>query len=313
MKTYNNLWDKFISEDNFRLAYKNATKGKKWQKGVKLFMQDEENNLKNIIQLVASSSFHTSKYTEMTIYEPKERIIYKLPFAPDRIVQHAVMNILKPILLNKFIENSYACIEGRGQHKASIKCSEFVRRNTYALKCDIRKFYPSINQNILSNMLHRFIADDKFMTVLDDIIFSYPGGYNCPIGNYCSQWFGNFYLTPLDNFIKHELKIKDYLRYCDDFILFSNDKKYLNECRIKINKFLKIYSLQFSKSDLFKTKQGVDFCGYRHFGKYVLLRKSTAKRMRRNIKRYNEQGVASIKGWLRWCCSYNLRKSLNML
>lgn len=97
------------------------------------------------------------------------------------------MNILKPILINLFIENSFACIEGRGQLKASQKCAEFTRKYKYCLKCDIHKFYPSINQYILSAMFHRIIADEKFMEILDDVIFSFEGGYNCPIGNYCSQ------------------------------------------------------------------------------------------------------------------------------
>lgn len=209
MKTYKNLWETFISKENFDLAYRNSIKNKAKQKQVRKFKEDAENNLEAVRQLVISGGFHTSEYQKKKIYEPKERIIYKLPYAPDRIVQHAVINILKPILLNKFIENSYACIEGRGQLKASQKCAEYVRRNKYCLKCDIHHFYPSINQKILSDMLHRFIKDERFMAVVDDIIFSFEGGYNCPIGNFCSQWFGNFYMTVVDNFILHELKCHD--------------------------------------------------------------------------------------------------------
>lgn len=143
-----------------------------------------------IRQEVINGEYHTSDYRVKTIYEPKQREIFILPFK-DRIVQHAVMNILKPIFTNLLMENCYACIEGRGQMRAVIKCNEYVRRNKYCLKGDIRKFYPSINQRILSNMLHRIIKDYKFMRIIDDIIFSYKGGYNCPIGNFCSQWFGN--------------------------------------------------------------------------------------------------------------------------
>lgn len=324
MKSYSNLWGKFVSKENFELAYKNAIKGKSKQKQVQEFKKNKEVNLEAIRQLVISGMFHTSKYRQMIIYEPKERIIYKLPFAPDRIVQHAIMNILKPIMQNLFIADTYACIEGRGQHKASRRCSEFVRRNSYCVQGDCRKFYPSIDHKILSAMLHRIIKDDRFMAILDDIIFSFEGGKNCPIGNYCSQWFGNFYLSKLDNFVKHELKIKDYERFCDDFLMFGNDKKYLNCCMERVRKFLlEELLLECSKLELFKAKQGVDFCGYRHFGKYVLLRKSTTKRDKKKIRAYIEhpekyteefiaQSKASMLGSMKHCCSYNLQKSLGL-
>jgi hypothetical protein len=326
MKTYKYLFDKLITKENFELAYENATKGKGFQRQVREFKLNKVANLEAIRLMVKNGEFHTSEYTEMKIYEPKERIIYKLPFCPDRIVQHAVMNILKPILCNLMIENTYACIEGRGQLKASLKCSKYVRMNNYCLKCDVRKFYPSINQHLLSKMFHRIIKDRKFMAILDDIIFSFEGGHNCPIGNYCSQWFGNFYLTKLDNYILHELKCGDYERYCDDFLLFSNDKSYLNECKKKIKAFLhNELDLEFSKSDLFHVKQGVDFVGYRHFGDYVLIRKSTSKRIKKRISkintqlsqgRYNKKRIqgqlASAHGILKHSCSWNFRKSLRL-
>lgn len=287
MKSYTHLWEAFIAKENFELALKNALKGKKKYRQVRAFLKNRGENLERVRQMVIRGDFHTSDYRSKMIFEPKERVIYKLPFAPDRIVQHAVMNVLKPILIKKMIAHSYACIDGRGQIAASLKCSEAVRKNRYCLKCDVRKFYPSIDQKTLSAMFHKIIRDKKFLAVLDDIIFSFAGGKNCPIGNYCSQWFGNFYLTRLDNFVKHELKCKDYERYCDDFLLFSDDKKYLNACREKIREFLRdTLFLEYSKCDLFDVKQGVDFCGYRHFGKYVLLRKLTAKRTARRLRHF---------------------------
>lgn len=173
MKTYKHLWEKLITEENFELAYKNAIRNKSGQRQIKEFKKDAENNLKAVRQMVIDGKFHTSKYKQKKIYEPKERIIYKLPFNPDRIVQHAIMNILKPIMVNVFIENSYACIEDRGTHKASRKCAELTRKFKYCLKCDIRKFYPSIVQSILSDMLHRIIKDGRFMDVVDDVVFSF--------------------------------------------------------------------------------------------------------------------------------------------
>lgn len=323
MHTYKNLWEQFSSKENWELACKNSQKGKKGQRQVQIFNLNYDENLENVKQLVINGNFRTSKYKEKKIYEPKERIIYKLPYCPDRIVQHAIMNILKPILTNLFIENSYACIENRGQLKASIKCSELTRKYKYCLKCDIRKFYPSIDQKILSSKFHRIIKDDKFMALLDDIIFSIKGGKNCPIGNYCSQWFGNYYLTFLDNFVLHKLKCGAYIRYCDDFMLFSNDKKFLQYCKNEIEIFLKNeLDLMFSKADVFNVNQGVDFCGYRHFGKYVLIRKSSSKRLKKRIKYVEEHfdemdyptlngKIASANGQMRHACSYHLKQSVN--
>ena len=300
--------------------------GKKKQYGVRLFNKEPEENLIKIRQQVLNGEFHTSKYKSKIIYEPKKRTIYMLPYMPDRIVQHAVMNVLIPYFEKIFISDSYACIDGRGSLKASQKCSEYVRRNKYALKCDIHHFYPSINQNILSAMYHKKFNDPRFLEIVDDIIFSFPGETNVPIGNYTSQWSGNFYLTPLDLYIKHELKCKDYVRYCDDFILFSDDKYYLHECRNKIEHFINTeLKLTYSKDDVFSTRQGVDFCGYRSFGKYVLLRKSTALRMKRKIKDIPnklEAGsldqdkaraiIDSTAGWLKHANTYNLRNTMQL-
>lgn len=325
MKTHKHLWERFITEENFSIAYKNSIKGKGKQKQVQIFQENAEENLEHVRQMCINGQFHTSPYRSKKIYEPKERDIYILPYNPDRIVQHAIMNVLKPIFVNRFIENSYACIDGKGTHRASAKCTELTRRYKYCLKCDIKQFYPSINQAILSQMLHRIIKDDLFMEIVDDVVFSFPNGHNCPIGNYCSQWFGNFYLTALDNFVLHELKDVEYIRYCDDFLLFSNDKQHLRYCDKEIEKFLVTLDLEYSKHALFKTKQGVDFCGYRSFGKYVLLRKTTAHRMKRRIKdikehinsgNYNVERIrgqiASAHGQLSHCCSYHLRQALEI-
>ena len=319
MKTYRNLWNRFISKETWELAQKNSIKRKRRQRQIRRFNENRDENLENIRQSVINGQYHTSKYTEKMVYEPKMRVIYKLPYAPDRIVQHAVMNILRPILETKFIENSYACVDGKGPHRASLKCSEFTRKYKYCLKCDIKQFYPSVNQEILSGMLHRIIKDERFMRVVDDIVFSFPGETNVPIGNYCSQWFGNFYLTVLDNYVLHELKCGAYIRYCDDFLLFSDSKAELRRDKILIEKFLQEkLRLRFSKADIFHTKQGVDFCGYRSFKDYVLLRKRTAKRIRRRVVKIKEldthtQGqLASAKGQLKHCCSYNFRKSIGL-
>ena len=325
MKTYKHLWEPFIAEENFELAARRSMRHKQKQRQIRNFNKHPEENLKQLRQSVINMRFHTSSYRQRLIYEPKERVIYKLPYNPDRIVQHAIMNILEPILTNLLIENTFACIKGRGQLKASLKCSEYVRKYRYCLKCDIRKFYPSINQHILSAKLHRIIKDDRFMAVVDDVIFSFPGGYNCPIGNYMSQWCGNFYLSFMDNFILHQLKPGGYERYCDDFLLFSNDKRFLHECKGRIADFIsRELELEFSKAEVFDAKQGVDFCGYRHFKDYVLIRKGTALRLKRRFRKIRKNleageiddlertisSVASGNGLMRHACSHHLRDSI---
>lgn len=326
MKRYGNLWEKFITEENFILAYKNAKKNKSKLKSVQNFAKNWATKLEKIRQNVKNFNFHTAGYKQKTIYEPKERIIYILPFKPDRIVQHAVMNILTPIFEKLFIKDSYACIKGRGQHKGSLRCMEFVRRNKYCLKCDIRKFYPSIDQSILYYLIEKVIKDKMLLCIIKDIVFSFKGGKNVPIGNLTSQWFGNFYMTPLDRVVKQELKVKDYIRYCDDFCLFSNDKQFLRQCKERIKEYInKELSLEFSKCDIFNTKQGVDFLGYRHFKDYILVRKNTAKRLIKSVtelpilladgrltKEEYRSKVASAYGVLKHANSYNLQVKLQI-
>ena len=326
MKRHNNLFERIVSIENLQLAATKAKKGKLWQNTVKNFEQNEVSNLLKLQQDLKDGTFNTSSYKIKKIYEPKERDIYVLPFYPDRIVQHAIMNVLEPIWDNLFIHNSYACRKGKGQHKGSIKCAEYVRRNKYCLKCDIRKFYPSINHNILFDIIKRKIKCKRTLQLLQDIIYSIEGGTNVPIGNYTSQWFGNLYLNELDTYIKHTLKIKYYARYSDDFILFSNSKQELLQSELSIEKFITTkLKLNFSKSSVFPVTQGVDYLGYRHFKDYILLRKSTAKRVKRRMLRLpkmlanelitKEQYVSSIQstnGWLKWASTNNLNISLKI-
>lgn len=342
MKTYKRLWQPFISKDNWELAYKNSIKKKAQQRQIMEFDKDKENNIERIRQAVISGEFKTSMYYQKKIYEPKSRDIFVLPYDPDRLVQHAVMNILKPYFINMFIENSFACVEGRGQIKASQKCQEYTRKYDWCLQCDIHKFFPSIVQNKLSNMLHERFHDRKFMSVIDNIVYSfdpnnvinystelydYEDGCNEPIGNYCSIWFGNFYLTPLDNLILHSIKPEGYLRYCDDFHLYSNTKYKLLYAKRIIEEFIYDYlRLRFSKANILRTIHGIDFCGYRHYKDYILVRKSTEKRLIKNmrdiendLKTHTDQldieyvfgYLAAINGILKHAKTNNLREAIH--
>jgi hypothetical protein len=324
MRRHSGLWERIISPSNIQLAYKKSILGKSGMRNVIRFNMNKEVNLETIRKSLEDKTFTTSKYMEKTIYEPKRRTIYVLPFSPDRVVQHAIMNILEPIWEKFFIKDSFACLAGRGLHAGSRRTMEFVRRNAYCLKCDISKFYPSVNQEILFSIIKRKIKCKDTLWLLDNIIKSFPGGKNVPIGNYTSQWFGNLYLNELDQYVKHTLKIKDYVRYCDDFILFSNDKGKLHKCAGLIKIFLdERLKLKMSKCDLFPVKCGVDFLGYRHFNNYILLRKSTMKRVRRRLNLLPQSYVAgkitgeqfrssvwSTWGWLKHANSHNLMVAL---
>ena len=326
MRRHNYLFDKITNVDNIWLAYKKARKGKTKKLSVRKFLRDESKSIRYIQELLMSGEFTTSSYTRKKITEPKEREIFILPFSPDRIIQHAIMNILEPIWNGLFIHDSCACRIGKGIHKGSARTMEFVRKNDYCLKLDISKFYPSMRHDILFGIISRKIKCVKTLRLLKDIIYSIPGGKNIPIGNYTSQWFGNLYMNELDQYLKHIFKVKDYIRYCDDFLLFSNDKVLLRELSFVIQEFLwDKLRLILSKCDLFPVSRGVDFLGYRHFRNYVLLRKSTKKRVERRLKILpsllkrgviNEESyissIASTQGWLKWANSFNFKKVVKL-
>ena len=326
MKRHGNLFARIVDPDNLHRAWMLAKENKPSLRAVKKFALDVEGNLSRIRQGLIDKTFTTSRYTSKVVYEPKQRTIYVLPFSPDRVVQHALMNVLIPIWQPMFISDSYACITGRGQHAGSRRTMEFVRRNRYCLKCDVHHFYVSVVHDILYDMIERKIKCPDTLWLIRDIVYSFPGGKNVPIGNLTSQWFGNYYLTALDRFVKERLHVADYVRYCDDFILFGNDKKQLNEFSKAIVDFLaERLQLTLSKCDLFPVSRGVDFLGYRHFPDYILLRKSTAKRMARRLRELPgrlEAGLieperarsvlASAAGWAKWANTYNFRQAVHL-
>ena len=207
---------------------------------------------------------------------------------------------------------------------------DFIRAvgsGAYCLKMDIRKFYPSIDHDILFGIVRRKIKCPDTLWLLKDIIYSIPGGKNVPIGNYTSQWLGNLYMNELDQFLKHEMKIRHYIRYCDDFILLHQDKRFLHQMAEEIERFLaERLALTLSKNDIFPVRQGIDFLGYRHFPDHILVRKSTAKRIKHRMRSLPDQlargeitadqyrsSMASTEGWLLWANSFNFKRSLGLV
>lgn len=328
MKRHGNLFSKIIEKDNIYLAYRKARKGKGWQDTVKNFECNLDENIESIQKSLINKTYSTSSYTQKTIYEPKQRIIYKLPFNPDRIIQHAVMNIVEPIWDDLMIHDSYSCRAGKGIHAASKRTSEFIRKINpgYCLKMDIRKFYPSIDHETMLDIVKQKIKCQDTIDLFEDVIYSMPDGKNIPIGNYTSQWLGNLYMNEVDMFVKHNLHFKHYIRYCDDFIFLHKDKTYLHEIKNTVTDFINIsLDMSLSKDDIFPISHGIDFLGYRHFPNYILVRKSTAKRVKKRLQHLpmrlsNEEitkdqyrsTIASTLGWLQWADSYNLRQDLGI-
>lgn len=274
--------------DNLKEASRKARKGKMKYSEVQLFNKYEEWNLLKIWFLFKNKKYKTGSYRTKIIYEPKKREIFILDFL-HRVAQWALILKIEPIINSMLIKDTYSCIKGRGMHRAAIRAMEFIKRNDYCLKMDIRKFYPSIDHDILYSLFERKFKDKGLLWLLHDIIYSYPGGKNAPIGNLASQIFGNYYMSPLDRFVKEKLKISDYERYCDDFLLCSNDKEELRRAKFLIEDFLrKNLKLELSKADLFPVSRGVDFMGYRIFRDYMLLRKSTAKRNKKKLPKVYE-------------------------
>ena len=319
-RRFYNLWDQFILPENFELAADLAVYGKRDKLAVNSFLAKRAQKLADLRDQLERGVFHTSAYRAREIFHPKPRTIYVLPLYPDRIVQHALINILGPIWQSGFIYDSYACLCGRGLHAASRRTMEFIRRNRYVLHCDIRKFYPSINHGVLLDIIGRRIRDERIMALIRDIVCSIGGETNVPIGNLTSQWFGNVYMNELDHYVNQDLHIHDYIRYCDDFLIFGNDKSALNQIAVRIHEFISDkLKLEFSKCVVYPTSHGVDFIGYRHFRGYILLRRRTARRVVRRLRHIIETGdtsphargcVSAAYGWSRWANTYNFRRKL---
>lgn len=326
MKRHGNLFRQIADLDNLYEAYRNARKGKSWQDTIMMFEENLEGNLARIRESLLSKEYTTAPYRSKVVQEPKRRRIYILPFDPDRIVQHAIIQVLGPMWDKLFIYHSYSSRVGKGMHKASKMAMEYLRKNRYVLKADISKFYPSIDHDILFDIVRHKIKCEDTLWLLKDIIYSFDGDKNVPIGNYTSQWFGNLYLNELDQWIKHEQGGKYYIRYCDDFILFSNDKRYLHRVKDRMEKFLeRRLKLSFSRWSVFPVSQGIDYLGYRHFPGYILLRKSTAKRVKKRMAqlpkllkagqismRQFRSSIESTKGWMQWANTHNLSLSLQI-
>lgn len=319
MKRIGNLFDKITDIENIRLAHKKASKGKQKYTDVKMVNKDVDHFCFKIKTMLDEETFENSKYKVINKKCGKKmREIYKLPYYPDRIIHHSIMQILEPMWESLFINDTYSCIKKRGIHKGVKRLKEKLRNKEetkYCLKFDIEKFYPSIDNKIMKDKIRKKIKDKKLLRLLDKIIDSSKG---LPIGNYLSQYLGNLYLSYFDQYCKNDLKIKHYFRYCDDIVILSNNKEELWLWFNKINEYL-INNLKLKIKDNYQIfpveKRGIDFLGYVFYHEKTLLRKSIKMNLIKTINKKNnlEKRLASYNGWLKHCNSYNLRKKYNLL
>lgn len=359
MKRYGNLYEKICSMENLELAYKNAKKGKGWYSEVQQIAKRPYYYLAALQWMLKNHKYHTSEYGMFMKRDgKKEREIYKLPFFLDRIAQWAVLQVIEPQLLAYFTDDTYSAIPNKGIHAAFKKlrkaADEHPEEMTYCLKIDCKKFYPSIDHDILKQKYRRKYKDPELLALIDEIIDSistcpateenidfytaqgkeirivsyddpekqFIEGIGIPIGNYFSQYDGNFYLAQFDHWIKEVKHIKHYYRYMDDMCIFAKTKGELHQLLQEINEYFRINLKLRVKGNyqIFPSfVRGIDFVGYRVFLNYTLLRKSTCREFERKmtaIRKKVESGhemnysewcsINSYKGWLKHCDSYRL-------
>lgn len=313
MKRYNNLFEKIVDLDNIKLAHKNASKGKKHYTEVKMFNTKPDFYARLIRKMLIEGTYKTSEYKRKFKNDKgKMREIFVLPYYPDRIIHHAIMQVLEPIWKKTFIANTYQSIKGRGVHKCkkhleNILLDREITDDIYCFKLDIEKFYPSINNEILKQILRRKIKCKPTLALLDNIIDSTEG---VPIGNYISQFFGNLYLTYFDHYMKEVVGCKYYYRYCDDIVILDFSKSRLQEVKdITFKELSKLKLKVKGNYQIFKVgetpiERPIDFLGFKFYRQCTLLRDSIAESYRKCEAR--KEVFASYKGWLQHCDGYNL-------
>lgn len=314
MKTYKNIREKIIDKNNILLAHYNAKKDKSHYQEVKMVDSDIDYYIDQIHQMLKNKTYDIteSDYSTQTINDKwKERELWKLKYYPHRIIQWAIMLQLEPIFMETFCNHVCASLKNRWIHyafKLTQKYLQDERHTKYCLKIDIKKFYPSINHNILKNLLRRKIKCKDTLRVLDKIIDSYPWEKWVPIGSYLSQYLANYYLAYFDHRMKEVVKCKCVVRYMDDIIVLWEKKRELWKILNKMTEELKNLKLEIKWNyQIFPVdKRWIDFVWYRFFRKFVLLRKRTCKRMKKSIYKIIKRKASKNK-----FLNYSERCSIN--
>lgn len=327
MKTHRSLFEKMVSFENLLLAAQNASQGKRSKANVAAFNYNLEENVVLLQQALVDKTYRPDGYRAFYIFDPKKRLISAAPFA-DRVVHHALCNIIEPLFDRTFICDSYANRQGKGTHAGIKRVQKFLRGNRFVLKCDIKKYFPSIDHELLKQEIRWRISDADVLWLIDTIIdgsneqefvddlFSGDNVFTplqrrkgLPLGNLTSQFFANLFLNRFDHFIKEILRVRYYARYVDDFLLAANSIAFLNEARQEIEAYLAQLRLKLhpKKCHILRSDQGVPFLGQVIYPHYRLLKKQNVRRFCQRLprlaqrldagditqKRYN----ASIQGW----------------
>ena len=290
------IFCKVFTLENLYVAYFKARRGKRYKTDVLKFSYFIEENLINIQNHLVWKTYQPKPFKEFYVYDPKQRLI-SAPTFEDRIVHHALCNVIEPLFERRFIYDSYACRKGKGTHAAVERVQTFLKRafitfgrqQLYILKCDVSKYFPSIDHAILLQILARTIQDDDTLWLCETIIrASNESGKGLPVGALTSQLFANVYLDIFDHYIKDKLGVKYYVRYMDDFVIIHYDKKFLHDLRRKIEVFLdERLSLKLNpKTSVFPTKHYIDFCGYRIKHSHLKPRKRNIIRAKRRFNKY---------------------------
>lgn len=313
-----------ISIENLLLAWKEFAKGKKNRKDVQEFEFRLMDNIISLHNELVAKTYNHSSYQAFKICDPKPRDIHKASVR-DRLLHHAIYRILYPFFDKTFISDSYSCRIKKGTHKAinrfrafAFKASINNTKTCWALKCDIRKFFANINHEILLKILKQYIPDKDIIWLLEKIIKSFSGASNwtgLPLGNLTSQLFVNVYMNEFDQFIKHKIKAKHYIRYADDFVLLNRDREWLLDAVPKIKVFLRDnlkLSIHSDKIFIKTVVSGVDFLGWVHFPDHRVLRATTKRRMLKRIEEYPcFETLQSYFGLLKYGNTFKLREILS--
>jgi len=272
--------------DNLQLACWKASKGKRTKGEVRRFYENIHEELTLLRNGILHEDIRIGDYHYFEISEPKKRQICAASFR-ERVLHHAIINIYGPYFDKYLISDTYACRKGKGSHKAVSRAQFFSSKNSFYLKLDIAKYFHSINHEVLVRLLEQKFKEKRFLGLLKRIIesFEISTGRGVPIGNLTSQYFANYYLGFLDHFIKEQLCIKSYVRYMDDFIVWSNNKNDLKDCLESIRRFVNSFLLLKLNNtvNLNYTSKGVSFLGYRVFPQTIKLAKRSRDRF---VKKY---------------------------
>jgi len=317
MKRYGGLWDGLVSWENLLLAARKARRGKRDRRCVQRFEFDIEKELLRLQQELQAETYCPGEFRTHWITRPKPRLISAAPYR-DRVMHHALMNVLEPILDRHFNPHSYACRQGKGTHAAADRLQALMRRHAYVLQCDIRKYFPSIDHSILKTQFRRLIKDEKVLDLMDlvvdksnaqeptfeyfaddDLFSPFARRRGLPIGNLTSQWFANWYLTPLDHFVTNDLGIGAYVRYCDDFLLCHSDRHALREAMVQVGELLAGLRLRVHEErvSVRPAQLGVTFVGYRIWSTHRLIRKLNIRVFRRRIRWMRRAYAAGMISW----------------